>query len=97
MSRPDDRTHRRPIGITVLTPDGPTVATVTKQADRSRVAKHLNSVRRYLELGDDRRLREFDGATVETASGERLELVTDLATIDRLAEGGEVWFELYRS
>jgi hypothetical protein len=33
---------------------------------------------------------------VVLADGQRLEYVTDLATIDRLAEGGELHYELYR-
>jgi len=83
--------------ITVLTADGPILAIIPKRSDRSKVASHLNAMRRYLEIGDPSRIPAFEGVTVETADGERLELVTDLATIDRMAEGGEVWFELYVS
>ena len=87
--------NRRNI-VTVLSPRGPVPVIVPGRRARSLIASHLNAVRRYLELGDDRRLRQFEGRSLKFADGGRLELVTDRATIDRLAEGGAVHFELYR-
>jgi hypothetical protein len=84
-------------GITVLTPDGPRVVIIPGRADRGRIARHWYAVDRYVDLGDFRLLQLFEGVTVRTADGERLELVTDLATIDRLAAGGELHRELYSS
>jgi hypothetical protein len=86
---------RRPRSITVLTPDGPEVVIISIPETRSLIARHLNAVRRYLELGDDRRLADFEDVVV-VVDGREIDLVSDPEVIDRLAEGGEVWFELYR-
>jgi hypothetical protein len=82
--------------MALLTDQGPIWVEPADRRARSTLARHLNAVRRYLEYGDDRRLREFEGQTVETRDGQRLPLLTDLDTIDRLAEGGEIHFEVYR-
>lgn len=87
----------KPRSITVLTPNGPEVVIISDPGTRSTIARHLNAVRRYLELGDPRRLEELGEVVVVTDDGREIELVTDLAVIDYLARGGEVWFELYRS
>ena len=79
-----------------LTDQGPIWIEPADRGARSILARHLNAVRRYLEYGDDRRLREFAGQTVATRDGRRLPLLTDLTKIDRLAEGGEIHFEVYR-
>lgn len=82
--------------VTILTPDGPEVVIVSDPKGRSKIARHLNAVRRYVETGDPRRLREFDGVVLQFDDGRRLEFVTDPATLDRLAEGSALHFELYR-
>jgi hypothetical protein len=87
---------RRRNVIAFLTPDGPTYLIVPNPDDRSTIARHLNAVRRYIETGISRDLKRFRGEGLAFADGTRLEFVTDLATIDRLAEGGELHYELYR-
>ena len=87
---------KRAYAITVLTPDGPMVVIVNNRKTRGEIARHLNAVRRYLEIGDDRRLREFEPSALVLDDGRRLEFVTDRATLDRLAEGSAIHFELYR-
>lgn len=83
--------------VTILTPEGAMIVVIPRRSERSKVARHLNAIRRYLELGDFLPLLAMAALFVETADHGRVELVTDLATIDRLAIGGEVWFELYVS
>jgi hypothetical protein len=83
--------------VTILTPDGAMVVVIPRRSERSKAARHLNAVRRYLELGDFLPLVAMAPLFVETADRGRVALVTDLATIDRIAIGGEVWFELYVS
>jgi hypothetical protein len=87
--------HRR-LMIALLTPEGPTYLLVPDPRTRSRIAKHANAVDRYLVTGVTRGLRRFAGAHVVLVDGSRLDFVTDLGTIDRLAEGGELHYELYR-
>lgn len=86
----------RRLMIALLTPEGPTYLLVPDPRTRSRIAKHANEVARYLETGVTRGLKRFAGAYLALADGSRLDFVTDLGTIDRLAEGGELHYELYR-
>ncbi len=82
--------------VALLTPDGPTYLVVPDLDDRSAIAKHTNAVARYVETGISRDVKRFRGTYLLLVDGDRLEFVTDLATIDRLAEGGELHYELYR-
>jgi hypothetical protein len=91
---PSVRYRRRLIAM--LTSEGPEYLIVADPSIRSWIARHWNAVRRYVETGDTRRLRVFRGRTVTLSDGSRLEFATDLATIDQLAEGGELHYELYR-
>jgi hypothetical protein len=87
---------RRSDAIAILTPDGPVVAIVHNVRVRSEISRHLNAVRRYIETGDARRLRAFKGLRFGLDDDTQLEFVTDPATLDRLAEGSALHFELYR-
>ncbi len=80
----------------MLTSRGAQYLIVGDPSIRSLIAKHLNSVSRYLETGDPSQLRPFVGRYLVLDDGSRLDFVTDLATIDRLAEGSELHYELYR-
>jgi hypothetical protein len=82
--------------ITMLTPGGPLVIVAPDPRARSLIASHLNAVRRYVETGDARRLRRFERLGIRFDDRTTVEFVTDPATIDRLAEGSALHFELYR-
>lgn len=88
--------RRRSKVIRMLTPTGPVLLEVRSRMIRGQIAKHLNAVRRYLEIGDDRKLREFAPLALGLKDGRRIHFVTDPATLDRLAEGAAIHFELYR-
>jgi hypothetical protein len=81
--------------IKLPTAEGPVAEVVDNPRARSEVARYWNAVHRYLETGDDRRLRGFETKTVVLADGRRFPFITDLATLDRLAEGGVLAFEFY--
>jgi hypothetical protein len=82
--------------MTVLTSHGQEEVLIHSRAIRGEIARHLNAVRRYLELGDDRRLRQFEDTVLVLVDGQEFELASDLATVERLGLGGEVHFDLYR-
>jgi hypothetical protein len=87
---------RRHIEIAFPTQTGVVREDVNNPSARSEVARYWNAVRRYLETGDGRKLGEFESKVLVLPNGRRLPFVTDRTTLDRLAEGGAVHFDLYR-
>lgn len=90
--RPFDRIPR---GMTVMTPEGPTLVVIRDSRSASLVAQHANAVQHYLLTGDDSRLRKLRRKRLQV-DGELLALVVSPNRIDRLADGAEIHFELYR-
>jgi hypothetical protein len=86
---------RIPRDMAVLTADGPTVVTIRDSRTASLVAEHSNAVRHYLHTGDGLRLVGLRRRAF-THQGERIQLVSDLDVIDRLAAGSELHYEVYR-
>jgi hypothetical protein len=89
--RPYDRLYRR---MPVLTPQGRVPVEVRDSRTASLLSRHWQAVRRYAEHGDTSGLRQFRGTSFFTNKrGYRLVSDLDLATIDRLAQAGELSFE----
>ena len=86
---------RIPRELHVLTPTGPEAVVVRDSRAASKLSAQANSVRAYLHWGDLDGLRDLRGHAV-TIGGRRYQLALDPLTLDRLAEGGELHFELYR-
>jgi hypothetical protein len=81
-----------PRELGVLTEAGPEWILTHDSRLASRLGQHDNAVRHYLYAGDPSRLKPL---TVRV--GDRvIRLASDPQTIDRLAEGGEIHFEVYR-
>lgn len=71
--------------------------TVADSRTASRIAEYMNSVRSFTHRGDSSALEAFRGESFE-ADGVIYEFVTDLATLSRLADAGELAIErLYRA
>jgi hypothetical protein len=87
---------RIPRLMTVLTEAGPEAVVVTDSRTASLLAEHANVVARYVELGDEEPLRALPRTQIRIR-GQPVRLATDPARIDRLARGGELHYELYRS
>src|ERR1700730_5778122 len=83
-----------PRELAYLGPEGPEWVTVRDSATATLLAEHANAVGRYLNKGDESALKPFEGRTVKIGRRRR-PLLTDLATIDRLAIGGGLHYELY--
>ncbi len=90
---PYDRIPRR---MTALTASGPREVTIRDSRTASLIAQHTNAVRTYLETGDERPLRKLRRKRIQVA-GEEIELEIDPVRLDRLAAGGELHYELYRT
>lgn len=80
-----DRLYRR---MTVITLEGPKLVEVRGSRVASLVGKHANAVRKFVETGDARDLRQFRGKSV---GGQRL--AADPKALRQLAQRGEVEFE----
>jgi hypothetical protein len=85
---------RIPREVTVLTSLGPIPVVVRDSRTASLIAEHANAVRHYLHTGDPGRLEGLPRRSFQLG-GRRFPLVTDEDVIDRLAEGGELHYELY--
>lgn len=57
-----------------------------------RISAYWNAVQRYLETGDDSQLRRFRGKSVRV-NKQAHAFITDTATLDRLADAGELSFD----
>lgn len=80
-----------------ITPQGTVAITVADSRTASRIGEHMNAVRAHTHRGDSSALEGFRGESFE-ADGVTYEFVTDLATLDRLADAGDLGIEgLYRS
>ena len=81
--------------MTVLTDLGPVEATTRDSRTASHLAQHANAVQHYLDTGDEAALRSLRRKHLQIG-GQHFALPTDPVTLGRLAEGGELVYELYR-
>lgn len=86
---------RIPREMTILTPTGPEAVVVRDSRNASLLAEHANAVRAYIETGDEEPLSRLPRTEVRIR-GQPRRLETDPARLDRLAQGGELHYELYR-
>jgi hypothetical protein len=80
------RSRRAP--LRVLTTAGVQVVSHLSDRDATVVGRHWNAVRRYLDVGEDNDLADFDGVDI---AGHELE--TRLDAIEGHAIRGEIRFE----
>jgi hypothetical protein len=93
LPRPFDRIPRR---MTAITTNGPRELVVRDSRTASLLAAHANAVRTYVETGDEKPLRKLRRRRIRV-DGEDIDLETDPVRLDRLAEGAELHYELYRN
>jgi hypothetical protein len=79
--------------VYVLTADGKHEVELTSSREASMVGQHWNAVHAYAARGESTGLSKFEGAQVTGVHGRRYTLLTDLATIERLGNAGEMSFE----
>jgi hypothetical protein len=84
-----------PRPMNFLTVGGPMWVLVQDSRTATLIGRHANALQAYLYRGDDRPLRRLRDRFL-IMGGRRLSFLTDLDAIDRLAEGGELHYELYR-
>jgi hypothetical protein len=86
---PSDRLART---LNVITPTGTRAATIRGSRIASRIAEHANAVKNYLNFKDGSGLTKYEGKSFN-ASGERFQFVTDLGTLDSLADAEDLKIE----
>ena len=83
----------RPMNL--LTKDGPIEVVVRDSRVASFMSELARAQKHYRDTGDASRLHPFKGRKL-VEGGREIAIVTDPATLDRLAEGGELHYDLYR-
>lgn len=66
---------------------GPARVPIYGSKAASELSKYSNAINRYLRTGDTSRLQLFEGKTIRVGR-ERIELITDPATLSSLAQAG---------
>lgn len=76
---------------------GPTAVPIYGSKNAREISNYLNAIALYLRKGDASRLERFKGKTV-SVRGQKVELITDPATLSSLALAGALQFDqLYAS
>ncbi len=86
-SQPRDRLERR---MLMYDPSGSYHVAVRSSTTATRIGEYHNAVRRFVETGDDSKLRSFAGNYVVDVEGRRQYFLTDPGDIRRLARAGQV-------
>ena len=79
--------------INVITAKGKREVTIRDSRKATTIAKHSSAVHKYLQTGDASDLKTFRRRHITDAHGNRIELLTDLTTLDRLGFANELSFE----
>ncbi len=89
-----DRLRRE---LQIPTALGPTPVPIYGSKQASEISQYLNAIAFYLRKGDASKLKRFQGKTIRVR-GQKLELVTDPATLSALGQAGALQFDqLYAS
>ena len=79
--------------LMVPSPEGPREIAVPNSSTATLIGKYWNAVYRYLDTGDTSGIVKFAGKHISDAEGKRVDLLTRLADLDRLASAGVLSFE----
>jgi hypothetical protein len=83
--------------LQIPTPLGPVAVPIYGSKNAKEISDYLNAIALYLRKGDTSRLERFKGKTVGVR-GQKIELITDPATLSSLALAGALQFDqLYAS
>jgi hypothetical protein len=78
--------------MVVPAPGGKLEVGIRSAREATLISEYDNAVRRYVYTGDPSDLARFKGRSI-TVNGEKIEFLTDLRQLDRLAHAGELSFE----
>jgi hypothetical protein len=88
--------HDRLLRVLVIpTPNGLREIALCDSRAATEVAEYSVAVQRYIQTGDDSRLRKFEGKQITDASGNQVVLLTDIAELDIQGNAGNLSFESF--
>lgn len=79
--------------LVILRSDGLREIGIRDLREASLIGKYWAAVQKYLETGDASGLQKLRRKTVRDADGKRIQLIKDLAELDRLGSAGVMSFE----
>lgn len=79
--------------VLIPTPDGPREIAVRGSKQVKLLAEYWNALHRYLQTGDARKLKSFEGKQIKDANGVQIPLSVDLTALNRLGSAGVLSFE----
>ena len=83
--------------LRIPTPEGYTTISVRGSKNAQLISSYLNAVGNFLRTGNETNLAKFRGKVLR-AEGQRVELLTDTATLSRLADADALHLDhLYKS
>jgi hypothetical protein len=95
VARPSDKLLRV---LVIPSSEGLTEVAVRGSDIASKIAEYSDAVQKFLRTGDSSKLKKFRRLKLQDEKGNRIELVTDLAVLQKLGSAGVLSFEsLYRS
>lgn len=79
--------------LLIPTPDGTREIAVGGSKQARLIAEYWNALHRYLQTGDARKLKSFEGKQIKDADGNTIALSVDLPALNRLGSAGVLSFE----
>lgn len=79
--------------VLIPTPEGPREIAVRGSKQVKVLAEYWNALHRYLQTGDARKLKTFEGKQIKDANGVAIPLSVDLSALNRLGSAGVLSFE----
>ena len=79
--------------VIIPTPEGPRDIAVRGSKQVRVLAEYWNALHRYLQTGDSKRLKSFEGKHIKDANGVEVALMTNLSALNRLGSAGVLSFE----
>ena len=79
--------------VLIPTPDGPREIAVRGSKQVRLLAEYWNALHRYLQTGDAKKLKSFEGKQITDADGVAIPLSVDLPALNRLGSAGVLSFE----
>lgn len=79
--------------LVIPSPDGQKEVAVRDSRTASKIAEYSAAVHRFLQTGDQSRLRAFKSLRINDAAGNRIKLLTDPRELTRLGSAGVLSFE----
>jgi hypothetical protein len=79
--------------VQVPSPDGSREIALRNSRHASTLSQYWDAIHKYLRTGDTAGIEKFHGKRIKDANGIQVQLITDLAELNRLGSAGVLSFE----